>query len=117
MVIDALIKNANNRNCAVNIQENSVSIRGDDIDLDIELAHEIDTTKSSFRVSSMKVEVTLQKLAGERWSSLVKDKSNPDAAKIQAIPKSTATASAVKSDKNWDRVVKDACAKENIDQV
>lgn len=117
VVIDILIKNATSRNCTVNIKENSVSIRCDDIELDFELAHEIDTTKSTFRVLSMKIEVTLQKLAGERWSSLVKDKTKSEAVKVQEIPQCSTAASAVKPDKNWDRVVKEAIAKENIEQV
>lgn len=124
VVIDVLIKNANARNCTVDITANSVSIRGDDdIALNFDLSHDIDTTKSSFRVLSVKIEITLQKLAGERWTSLVKDKDCTNAVKIQAIPKTTepatsmASSAATRTDKNWDRVVKDACEKEDIDQV
>lgn len=115
VVIDVLIKNAKERSCTVTIKENSVSIRGSDVELDFELAHQIDTTKSSFRVLSVKIEITLQKLAGERWSSLIKDTTNN--VKIQAIPKTEAQPSTKPSDKNWDRVVKDVFEKEEIEKV
>lgn len=120
VVIDVLIKNANNLNCTVDITTSAVSICGDDgIELHFDLAHDIDTTKSSFRVLSVKVEITLQKLAGERWTNLVKDNDTETAAKVQAIPKAAepTPSTAPRNDKNWDRVVRDACEKEQIEQV
>lgn len=115
VVIDVLIKNAKERDCIVAIHENSVSIRGSDVELDFELAHQIDTTKSSFRVLSVKIEITLQKLAGERWSSLIQDTSK--SVQTQAIPKAEAQPSTTPSGKNWDRVVKDVFEKEEIEKV
>lgn len=120
VTIDVLVKNANTRNCSVDIQSNHVAIRGDDLELDFELAHEIDTSKSSFRILTVKIEITLQKLIGERWTSLTKD---PTVAsiKLSSLPKAAddqAKSSPSKpGNKNWDRVVKDACEKEEIDKV
>lgn len=114
VVIDVLVKNANSRNCLVDIQSKSVSIRGDDIQLDFDLACEIDPAKSSFRVLTVKIEISLQKLVGDPWSSLVKTNENvPKPAPI--APTESVTRN--KNDKNWDRVVKDACETEGIDKV
>lgn len=118
VVIDVLIKNANSRNCSVDIQPNCVSIRGDDVELDFKLAHEIDTTKSSFRVLSVKIEISLQKLIGERWNSLIQ--ANEEATNqpaIQMLPVVDTEKTSKKNDKNWDRVVQDAFEKEEIDKV
>lgn len=120
VVIDVLVKNAKTRNCTVDIQTQRVLVRGDDLELDLELLHEIDATKSSFRILTVKLEITLHKLVGERWTSLTRSVSS-DAA-VQNLPKQIAMAqqpqtSPSKSDKNWDRVVKDAWEKEELDKV
>lgn len=119
VVIDVLVKNAKTRNCSVDIQTERVLVRGDDLELDLELLHEIDATKSSFRILTVKIEITLHKLIGERWTSLTRSTSS-DA--MQNLPKKIAVAqqpqtSPSKSDKNWDRVVKDAWEKEELDKV
>lgn len=117
VVIDVLVKNAQTRNCSVDIQPKRVLVRGDDLELDLELLHEIDATKSSFRILTVKIEITLHKLVGERWTSL----SAPSDAPMN-LPKQIPVAqqphtSPSKRDKNWDRVVKDAWEKEEIDKV
>lgn len=129
VVIDVLVKNANSRNCSVDIQSSHVSVRGDDLQLDLDLYHEIDTIKSSFRITSVKIEIILQKIIGERWLSLTKtsetsstsvksipqqQQSSPPPAEAAQPSKSSAPS---KSDKNWDRVVKDAWEKEDIEKV
>lgn len=119
VVIDVLVKNAKTRNCTVDIQARRVLVRGDDLELDLELLHEIDATKSSFRILTVKIEITLHKLVGERWTSLTRSVS---ADAVQNLPKQIAVApqpqtSPSKSDKNWDRVVKDAWEKEELDKV
>lgn len=118
VTIDVLVKNANNRNCSVDIQPNHVSIRGDDLELELELYHEIDASKSSFRILTVKIEIILQKIVGERWTSLTKDPA-AETIKLSSLPSEEPAKSSPskKGDKNWDRVVKDACEKEDIDKV
>lgn len=129
VVIDVLVKNANSRNCSVDIQSSHVSVRGDDLQLDLDLYHEIDTIKSSFRITSVKIEIILQKIIGERWLSLTKT-SETSSSSVKSIPQQQQSAppppeaaqpskssAPSKSDKNWDRVVKDAWEKEDIEKV
>lgn len=117
VVIDVLVKNANNRNISVDIQPDRVSIRGDDIELELDLAHEIDTTKSTFKIMTVKIEIILQKLVGERWTSLTK-KEGAASQSFSSLPQpEQAKPSPKKGDKNWDRVVKDAYEKEEIEKV
>lgn len=119
VVVDVLVKNAKTRNCTVDIQSQRVSVRGDDdLELDLELQHEIDATKSTFRILTVKIEITLHKLVGERWTCLTR--SETSAAPIKSLPSQIPAAqqtSPIKKDKNWDRVVKDAWEKEEIDKV
>lgn len=117
VVIDVLVKNANTRNCSVDIQSNHVSIRGDELELDLDLLYEIDTTKSSFRIMTVKIEITLQKLVGERWSSLVKESNAAAPVKFSSLPQNEQASASQRNDKNWDRVVKDVCEKEEIEKV
>lgn len=124
VVIDVLVKNANNRNCSVDIQSNHVSVRGDDLHLDLDLSHEIDTSKSSFRITSVKIEIVLQKFIGERWLSLTKTSDASSSVTVKTIPQpaepiqqQSVSSSSSKNDKNWDRVVKDACEQEDIEKV
>lgn len=118
VVIDVLVKNANNRNIAVDIQSNHVLIRGDDLELQLDLAHEIDTTKSTFKIMTVKIEIILQKLVGERWTSLTK-KEGAASHSFSSLPQQQQIAkdSPKKNEKNWDRLVKDAYEKEEIDKV
>ncbi|XP_031630915.1 protein SGT1 homolog [Contarinia nasturtii] len=109
VVIDVLVKNASSRNISVNIQPTQISLRGDNVELDLDLAHEIDPTKSTFKIMSVKVEIILQKLVGERWSSLKKDGAATSISFSNLPQTEQAKASPSQyNDKNWDRVVKDA---------
>lgn len=120
IVIDVLVKNAKTRNCTVDIQSERVSVRGDDLELDLELEHEIDATKSTFRILTVKIEITLHKLVGERWTNLTRSETSIP---IKSLPTQIPTAeqqpqtSPSKKDKNWDLVVKDAWEKEELDKV
>lgn len=119
VVIDVLVKNANNRNISVDIQSNHVSISGDDIELQLDLAHEIDITKSTFKIMTVKIEIILQKLVGERWTSLTK-KEDAATNSFSSLPQSQPEQpkeSPKKNDKNWDRLVKDVYEKEEIEKV
>lgn len=118
IVIDVLVKDVKSRNCTVDIQPQCVLVRGDDLELDLELQHEIDVTKSNFRILTVKIEITLQKLVGERWTSLTRTATSDDP--IKSIPSQMPTereAVPCKNDKNWDRVVKDAWEREELDKV
>lgn len=117
VVINFFLKNASNRNCTVDIQPKEVNIRGEDLELDLPLANEVDPTKSSFRISSVKIEITLQKLAGERWTSLVKKDDEIATPKLALIEPAHPIASTTLKGKNWDRVVKDVCETEEIEKV
>lgn len=127
VVIDVLVKNANNRNCSVDIQSNHVSVHGDDLILELDLEHEIDAAKSTFRILTVKIEITLHKLVGERWSSLTKTaataaapaqvKTLPPMASVPPMASEQSSSPTKKNDKNWDRVVKDAWDKEEIEKV
>lgn len=126
VVIDVLVKNANNRNCSVDIQSNHVSVHGDDLILELDLEHEIEAAKSTFRILTVKIEITLHKLVGERWTSLTKSAATAGAVQVKNLPPmasvppmaSEPSSSPIKkNDKNWDRVVKDAWDKEDIEKV
>lgn len=120
VVIDVLVKNANSRNCSVDIQPDHVSVRGDDLILELDLEQEIDTAKSSYRILTVKIEITLHKLVGERWSSLTKTASSAASVQIKSLPQpapSQSSPSKSVDQKNWDRVVKDAWDKEDIEKV
>lgn len=123
VVIDVLVKNASNRNCSVDIQSNHVSVHGDDLILELDLNHEIDTAKSSFRILTVKIEITLHKIVGEQWPSLTKSAAaDAVATQLKSLPQMATvplqqSPAKTTSNKNWDRVVKDACEKEEIDKV
>lgn len=118
VVIDVLVKNAQNRSCTVDIQSNHVSVHGDDLILELDLEQEIDTAKSSYRILTVKIEITLHKLVGERWSSLTKSASSiPHVKSLPQATQSTQPSTHKKDDKNWDRLVKDVWEKEQIEKV
>lgn len=120
IVIDVLVKNASNRNCSVDIQSDHILVRGDDLILELDLNHEIDTSKSSFRILTVKIEITLHKLVGEQWTSLTKSAAT-SVTQLKSLPQMATTLSEQspnkQGNKNWDRVVKDAWEKEEIDKV
>lgn len=121
VVIDVLVKNAKTRNCTVDIQPQCVSVRGDDLELDLDLHQEIDASRSTFRILPVKLEITLFKLVGERWTSLAKQQ-NTASATIKPLPMPISTvdqslASPINKEKNWDRVVRDAYEKAECDKV
>lgn len=126
VVIDVLVKNAKIRNCTVDIQSQCVSVRGDDLELDLDLHQDIDASKSTFRILPVKIEITLVKLVGERWTNLTQQPNaeNAASATIKSLPLpmpistvDQSQASPINKDKNWDRVVKDAYEKEECDKV
>lgn len=124
VVIDVLLKNAAERNVNVAIQSDAVIITGDDdLCLEFILQHTINAARSTFKISKVKIEISLQKLTGERWTALVKSADE----KAASVPcpmlnpvsseNQTETTAKPKDHKDWDRLVKDLVVKENIDQV
>lgn len=133
VVINVLIKNAAEQNCKVDIQSDSVVVHGDNnINLKLDLWHQINPTLSSYKISSVKIEISLAKLIGERWPSLIKTTENEPAtcstsrltnlaeanvSKNPAAESDTASGSKPKDHKDWDKVVKDIWEKEDLEKV
>lgn len=80
VVVTVMIKNATN--CTVQIQPQHVHMSATDYTLDLDLAHPIDVERSNYRVGTVKVEITLAKLVGERWAGLTRPASEAAAAAV-----------------------------------
>lgn len=131
VVVDLFIKNAQNRKCEVNIKTNHVFISADDLpDLKFNLLQSIDQAKSTYKMSPVKIELTLYKLKGERWPTLLKTTENaptpaPVAAAVQSEPVPVEAPSVAsgsggvvpKHPKDWDKLVKDIWEKEDLEKV
>lgn len=117
VVVSLFIKNAQNLNCNVTIESEQLSLTADEISkVEFKLAHPINVAESSYKVLSVKVEVSLKKLSGERWETLEKipDKEALPAVIMQA-PQSVGVVP--KDHKDWDKLTKDLCEKEQIEKV
>ena len=97
VVITVLLKNAAEKNCAVQIDRQRVHMTADDYELDVKLCQPIKVEGSSYKEYPSKVEIILLKEAGDRWNSL----------EGTALPPPTA-APPVLHKKDWDSVVKTA---------
>lgn len=126
VVINVLIKNAAEKNCSVDIQSDSVSVKGDDnINLEFKLFHKINATESSYKVSSVKIEITLRKITDDRWISLTKSADDANVSQPKSIsslettsqPKAASESVVGGKEKNWDQLVKDMWDKEDIEKV
>lgn len=121
VVISVFIKNAQSRNCKVDIKSDSVSLTADDISpFDIQLAHPINESESTFKVLSVKVEISLRKITGEKWNELEKSASNANEpaapmTSVEAVKSTPATAP--KDPKDWDKLVKTIYEKEDLEKV
>lgn len=75
VVVNVMIKKAEELNCKVTIEADRLLIEADgDIRLEFHLCQSINTEKSSYKFGSVKVEITLMKLVGQRWADLTKEK-------------------------------------------
>lgn len=121
VVVSVFIKDAQRRNCVVQIERESFSVTADDVPKsEFKLAHPIDEAQSTFKVLSVKLEVTLKKLSGDRWDTLEKvaQRESAPAQKMQAAqPAAPSAGVAPKDHKDWDKLVKDLCEKEEIEKV
>uniref|UniRef100_A0A6P4FHZ9 Protein SGT1 homolog n=1 Tax=Drosophila rhopaloa TaxID=1041015 RepID=A0A6P4FHZ9_DRORH len=70
VVITVLLKNAADKNYAVEISENRVHMTADGYELDLKLMHPIVVERSSHKAFSTKVEIILAKETGIRWENL-----------------------------------------------
>lgn len=121
VVVSVFIKNAQSRNCIVQIERESFSVTADDVSaLEFKLAHPINEAQSTFKLLSVKLEVTLKKLSGDRWDTLEKvaERESAPAQNMQAAQSAAPSAGvAPKDHKDWDKLVKDICEKEDIEKV
>lgn len=97
VVITVLIKNATERNCKIELSSENVLLTADDYILDLSLNQPINVEQSDYKISAVKVEITLAKIKGERWDTLTK-------AEI-AKPESSKPINLYKKD--WDSVAKE----------
>ncbi|KAG4067717.1 hypothetical protein HA402_005489 [Bradysia odoriphaga] len=75
VVVTVMIKKAIELNCEVTIEQDRLLIEADGgIRLEFHLCHSINVEKSKYKYGSVKVEVTLIKLIGQRWADLTKEK-------------------------------------------
>lgn len=130
VVVTLFIKNAQNRNCEINVKSDSVQITAEDLPVvTFNLLHTIDQNNSSYKISPLKIELTLVKLGFERWATLEKTGENaptPAAAvPVQSAPiaveapKAPSGSNKVtpKNPKDWDKLVKDIWEKEDLEKV
>lgn len=135
VVITVFIKNAQNRNCEVNIKPHKVTVSADDLpNVKFDLLHEISQERSTLKIFSVKIEITLIKLDGIRWTSLEKTTEiAPTPAAMAPVPVAVVESAAdpvdasnaargsggvaPKNPKDWDKLVKDIWEKEDLDKV
>lgn len=86
VVITVLIKNVREHN--VDIQPERVVLTADDFTLALPLFKPIVVDRSTYRISPVKIEITLAKEVGTRWSTLTFDAA---AASVATIPTATTT--------------------------
>ncbi|KAH8354472.1 hypothetical protein KR084_011980 [Drosophila pseudotakahashii] len=101
VVITVLLKNATDKNYAVEISQNRVHMTADGYELDLKLLHPIVVERSSHKAFPSKVEITLAKETGVRWENLEE--------KNVVVAAAAAPAKA----KNWDQLVSE---EEKIDE-
>lgn len=127
VVVTVLIKNAADKNCIVNISSDRVSVVDDSgTNLQLDLLHNINASESNYKISPIKIEINLKKLAGDRWTTLIKTGvQNVPAAPMATVPSDAVekTVSANKSSikpkdpKDWDKVVNEIWTKEDLEKV
>lgn len=90
------MKNAEQKNYAVQIEPERVLMTATDYKLELELLKPINVERSSYKAFSTKVEITLGKVTGDRWETLEK--------KIEEKPAAVVNKKAFSE---WDKVAKD----------
>lgn len=98
IVITVMLKDAAKKNGKVSIEEEQVSVTADDYSLVLDLFDRINVERSTYRIVPVKVELTLAKSSGIRWSDL-KRKENAESEQKAGIARIFR--------KDWDSVTKD----------
>lgn len=127
VVVTIKIKQAAEKNCVVNISADRLTVTGDEnINLSLDLLESINEQESGYKISPIKIEVTLKKVTGDRWPTLIK---SDEAAKIPAVPMATlptgtttgstsdGVAKAPRNHTDWDRLANDMYTNEGLDKV
>lgn len=127
VVVTVKIKQAAEKNCAVDISVDRLTVTGDEnINLSLDLLQDINVQESGYKISPIKIEVTLKKLAGDRWPTLIR---SDDSAKIPAAPMATLptgtttdstsndVAKVPRNHRDWDRLANDMYTTEGLDKV
>lgn len=127
VVITILLKNANEKNCKITIEPTKVQLIADEnISLEFLLYQEINAEKSTHRISSVKIEISLIKLTGIRWEHLKRssnDMKTPlPAPQLNAALSSSSTTTAGNTStnifkKDWDKVTKEIDKDSKNDEV
>lgn len=131
VVVSVHIKNAAEKNCKVDIKSDRLEVTGDDdISLQLDLLREINAEGSGYKISPVKIEISLKKLTGDFWPTLIKtgetvlpaapmatvnDGANGNAA--AAAVNENAKSVKPKNHKEWDKLANELYAQENLDKV
>ncbi|XP_055380115.1 protein SGT1 homolog [Condylostylus longicornis] len=106
VVVTVMLKNAVEKNYNVVIERDNILMTAENYELKLELCHPIVPEKSSHKATPSKVEISLAKETGERWSSLEKK-----SAEAAAAPNTQ------KNKQNWDKFVNEFVAKDQQEAV
>jgi len=129
VVVSVHIKNAADKNCKVDIKPDRIEVTGDDdISLQLDLLHDINADVSGYKISPIKIEVSLQKLSGDFWPTLIKtgetmlpaapmatvnDGANGNAAVVNEDKQAVKP----KNHKEWDKLANELYVQENLDKA
>lgn len=120
VVVSVFIKDAQKRNCKIDIESESFSVEADEIPrVEFKLRNPINAAESSFKLYSVKVEISLKKLSGERWDTLerIAGQEPQPTRSIQLAESAKTACAAPKDHKDWDKLVKDIWEKEDLEKV
>lgn len=105
VVISVLLKNAKDKHGEVKIEADRVEVTADDYSLILQLHKDVNVAKSSYKLLSSKIEISLAKVEGVRWDALERREDAP----VLATPSAAAVAapSHLAPNKNWDKLAKE----------
>lgn len=103
-MITVLLKNAEQKNYAVQIEPQRVLMTATDYKLELDLLKPINVERSSYKAFATKVEITLGKISGDRWDTLEK--------KVISAP----VVVNKKAFSEWDKVAKEVEAADEKDR-
>lgn len=118
VVITVLVKNLKKESVSIGFNVKSLSVtaklpNGNDYSLELDLAHEINPSESSYKVLLTKIEIKMKKVEGIRWSSLETDNESQFANTKTKSEKSSVTddihkypSSNHSYNQDWDKLAK-----------